>query len=87
MKIKLAKVALAASAVALTVTGLAAPAYADVAAGGGDEGVVAAADEPFVAGHWAGFAETSHIFTAGGGDGWATDTAVGGGEGGIVAID
>ncbi|MGW6414875.1 hypothetical protein [Streptomyces sp. NPDC055055] len=86
MKSKLAKVALAASAIALSVTGFAAPAYADVAVGGGSEGV-ATADEPFVAGHWAGFAETSHIFTAGGGYGWATDTAVGGGEGGIVAID
>ncbi|MEV7214126.1 hypothetical protein AB0O31_13660 [Kitasatospora cineracea] len=84
MKSKLGKVVVT-SVAALALAGIAAPAYAHVAVGGGQEGV-ATADEPFVAGHWAGFAETSHIFTAGGGYGWATSTAVGGGEGGIVDI-
>ncbi|MEV4556694.1 hypothetical protein AB0K51_06820 [Kitasatospora sp. NPDC049285] len=84
MKSKLGK-ALVTTVAAVALAGVAAPAYAHVAAGGGQEGI-ATADEPFVAGHWAGFAETSHIFTAGGGYFWATDEATGGGEGGIVEI-
>ncbi|GAA4854034.1 hypothetical protein [Kitasatospora terrestris] len=85
MKSMLGKAVLT-SVVALAAIGVAAPAYAHVATGGGQEGV-ATADEPFVAGHWAGFAETSHIFAAGHGWGWATSTAVGGGQEGIVVID
>ncbi|CAM5267215.1 hypothetical protein AB0M94_32075 [Streptomyces xanthochromogenes] len=85
MKSMLARV-LVTSTVALTMAGLAAPAYADVAVGGRYEGVVSA-DEPFVAGHWAGFAGTSHVHTANSGYGWATDSATGGRESSIVVID
>ncbi|MFE4856868.1 hypothetical protein [Streptomyces sp. NPDC056670] len=84
MKSMLARV-LVTSTVALAMAGLAAPAYADVAVGGRYEGV-ATADEPFVAGHWAGFAETTHVHTAGSGHQWATDHSAGGGESGIVVI-
>ncbi len=85
MKSMLARVVIT-SAVALTMAGLAAPAYADVAVGGQYEGVVTA-DEPFVAGHWTGFAHTSHVHTAGSGYGWGTDGAAGGRESGFVVID
>ncbi|GAA2745196.1 hypothetical protein [Kitasatospora cinereorecta] len=84
MNSKLGKVVLTAVA-ALAVAGISAPAYAHVDAGGAAEGV-ATADEPFVAFHEAGFAETDHIFTAGHEWGWATSTATGGGAAGIIHI-
>ncbi|MFF0293352.1 hypothetical protein ACFYST_09195 [Kitasatospora sp. NPDC004614] len=84
MKSKLGK-AVVTTVAALALAGIASPACAHVAAGGGEEGVITA-HEPFIAGHGAGFAATDHIFTAGGRYGWATSTAVGGGEGGIIAI-
>ncbi|MFD7642219.1 hypothetical protein ACFV4P_16350 [Kitasatospora sp. NPDC059795] len=84
MKSKLGK-AVVTTLAALALTGIGAPAYAHVVAGGGGQ-LVATAHEPFLAGGGGGFAGTDHIFTLAGGGGWATSTALGGGGGGVAAI-
>ncbi|MER0449986.1 hypothetical protein ABR738_36510 [Streptomyces sp. Edi4] len=84
MKSKLNRI-VAVSVTVLALGSAAAPAYADVATGGRSTGVVSG-HHPFVAGRWAGFASTSHVHTARKGFGWATSTAVGGGESHLVVI-
>ncbi|HJD84477.1 hypothetical protein [Kitasatospora aureofaciens] len=80
MKSKLAKAALTAAA-ALALAGAATPAFAHVGLEGGG-GIVASADQPFLAGGGGGVAHTSDIVAGGGGGGAATATdLVGGGEG------
>ncbi|ARF79811.1 hypothetical protein ACIG0C_25595 [Kitasatospora aureofaciens] len=80
MKSKLAKTALTAAA-ALALAGAATPAFAHVGLEGGG-GIVASADQPFLAGGGGGVAHTSDIVAGGGGGGAATATdLVGGGEG------
>ncbi|MFH9352683.1 hypothetical protein [Kitasatospora sp. NPDC017646] len=80
MKSKLAKAALTTTA-ALALAGAATPAFAHVGLEGGG-GIVASADEPFLAGGGGGIAHTSDIVAGGGGGGAATSThLIGGGEG------
>ncbi|MGW4382651.1 hypothetical protein [Kitasatospora sp. NPDC004531] len=84
MKSKLGK-AVVTSLAALALTGIGAPAYADIVAGGGG-GQAFSAEEPFLAEHGMGFAATDHLFAAGGGFEAATATELTEGGGGVAAI-
>ncbi|MFF7634069.1 hypothetical protein ACFZB9_13075 [Kitasatospora sp. NPDC008050] len=79
--------AAAVSAGALMIAGIAAPAYAHVYTAGEGGGVVSGKHPVLATGWFDGVAGTSHVHTAGMGDGWTTATATGGEGAGGVEID